>query len=73
LHTVFAADAHLPGEKVLREEPTINKGKFLKFRMGMRISTVSSKEGQHLKPLLILTGKITSKWWLLVHKVWEFS
>jgi hypothetical protein len=32
LEMVFAADAHLAVGQVLREEPTVNKGKSLKFR-----------------------------------------
>jgi hypothetical protein len=51
LYTVFAADAHLAQGKLLRKEPTVNKEKFLKFREGMRMSTISSKEGQNFYPL----------------------
>jgi hypothetical protein len=51
LHTVFLTDAHLAEGQVLREEPTVNRGKSLKFRVETRMPTVSSKEGQHLKPL----------------------
>jgi hypothetical protein len=34
LQAVFAADAHLPEEQILREEPTVSKGKSQKFRPG---------------------------------------
>jgi hypothetical protein len=51
LKTVFAAVAHLAKGQVLREAPTVNKGKSLQFRIGTQMPTVSSKEGQHLKPL----------------------
>jgi hypothetical protein len=50
LHTVFAADGHLVEGKVLREEPTVNKGRSLKFLVGTRMPIVSSNEGQNLKP-----------------------
>jgi hypothetical protein len=50
LQPVFAADAHLQKGKVLRQEPALNKGKSIKFREGMRIPTVSSKEEQNVKP-----------------------
>jgi hypothetical protein len=39
LHTVFTADAHLAEALSLREAPTVNKGKSLKFREGTRKST----------------------------------
>jgi hypothetical protein len=51
LQTIFLADAHLADGQVLHEESTANKGKALKFRAGTRMSTVSSKEEQNLKPL----------------------
>jgi hypothetical protein len=44
-------DAHLAEGQFLREEPTENKGKSLKFREGARMPTVSSEEGQNLYPL----------------------
>jgi hypothetical protein len=47
-HTVFAADTHLAVEQLLCEEPTANRGKSLKLKEGMRMHTVSSKEGQCL-------------------------
>jgi hypothetical protein len=50
LNTVFAADAHLAEGQFLREEPTVNKGKSLKFREGARIPTVASEEEQNLYP-----------------------
>jgi hypothetical protein len=49
--TLFVADAHLAEGQVLREEPTVNQGKFLKFRIGDECQQFSSKEGQHLKLL----------------------
>jgi hypothetical protein len=51
LQTAFSADSHQTERQVLREEPTAKKEKSLKFRVGTRMSTVSSKEGQNLKPL----------------------
>jgi hypothetical protein len=51
LHTLFAADAHLVEELFSHEEPTVNKGKSQKFQEGMRMATVSSKEGQNLYSL----------------------
>jgi hypothetical protein len=47
LHTVFAADAHLAEGQHLREVPTEDKGKSIKFREGTRMPTVSIKEGQN--------------------------
>jgi hypothetical protein len=41
----------------LVEQPTVNKERSLKFGIGARIPTVSSKVGQHLKPSQILTIK----------------
>jgi hypothetical protein len=41
LQTVFSADAHLAKGQVLREEPTVKKGKCLKLRVGTRMPTVS--------------------------------
>jgi hypothetical protein len=40
LHTVFAADAHLTEREIVREEPTVNRGQFLKFREGTQMLTV---------------------------------
>jgi hypothetical protein len=51
LQTVFSADAHLEEGHVLCEESTVNTGRSLKFRVGIRMPTVSSKEEQNLKPL----------------------
>jgi hypothetical protein len=69
LHTVFSADA-LPAEgQVLREEPTVNKGKSLKFQEGARMPTASSKEGQNLYPLQTISRKSASKWRLILLKV----
>jgi hypothetical protein len=51
LQTVFVADAHLAEGQLLHKEPTLNKGKSLKFRIGMQMPTFSNKEGQNLKPL----------------------
>jgi hypothetical protein len=45
----FASYVHLAEGQVLREEPTVNKGKSLNFRAGTRLTTVSSKEAQNLK------------------------
>jgi hypothetical protein len=36
---------------ILCEETAVDKGKSQEFRIGTRILTVSSKEGQHLKAL----------------------
>jgi hypothetical protein len=46
LQTVFAAYARLAEGQILHEEPTVDKGKSLKFRVGTRMPTVRSKEGQ---------------------------
>jgi hypothetical protein len=51
LNSVYAADVHLAQGQILREELTVNKGKYLEFRTGTRIQTVSSKEGQYLRLL----------------------
>jgi hypothetical protein len=61
LQTALAAGAHLAEGQVVREEPTVNKGKSLKFPEGTRLPTVSGKEGQNLKPLQTLTRKCTFK------------
>jgi hypothetical protein len=44
LQTVFAAFANLAALQMLHEKP-VNKGKSQIFRVGTRISTFSSKEG----------------------------
>jgi hypothetical protein len=51
----------------LRQEPTANRGKYLKLREGMLMPRESSKEGQNLQPLYTLTRKITSNSHLLVY------
>jgi hypothetical protein len=61
LQTIFAADAHLAEGEVLLEKPTVHKWKSRKFEVGTLIPTVSSKEGQNLKPLSTLTRKGASK------------
>jgi hypothetical protein len=50
LLTVFAADTHLAEGQLSRQEYAVSD-KSLKFRTGTRKPTVSSKEGQHCKPL----------------------
>jgi hypothetical protein len=51
LQTVFTAEVHLAEVKVLREEPTVNKGISITFQVGTRIPVILSKEVQNLKPL----------------------
>jgi hypothetical protein len=51
LKTPCVADAHLAEGQVLREEPTVNREKSLKFLAGMQMPTVSSKEGQKFKTI----------------------
>jgi hypothetical protein len=48
---VFSADACLVGGHVLREKPSVDKEKYIKFRVGTRKPMVSCKEGQTFKPL----------------------
>jgi hypothetical protein len=40
LQIVFAADAHVAEGEVLHEEPTVNEGKSLNFRVGVQMPTV---------------------------------
>jgi hypothetical protein len=47
LQTVFAAITRLAGDKFLREEPTINKGKSSKFRAGTGMPIVSNNNNNN--------------------------
>jgi hypothetical protein len=47
LQTVFAAITHLAGDKFLREEPTINKGKSSKFRAGTGMPIISNNNNNN--------------------------
>jgi hypothetical protein len=51
LQMVFTADAYLAEGQFLREEPTVKKGKSVKFREGTRMPAVSSEEGHKLYAL----------------------
>jgi hypothetical protein len=46
---IFVTDTRLPEGIVIREEPKVNRGKSIKFLIGILMPIVESKEGQNLK------------------------